>query len=338
MVRIDLRVRSAAGASGGFFFEKLGIKESYSDPKRLYHLLKAQGMDYVTFTDRDTIDGCKQIAHFPDTFISVALGARFPEDGCQVELVVLGIDEKIHQELQNLKEDIYEVVDYLQDQGIAHYLAHPLLDRDGRLTKTHLEKLLLLFDTWQLVDGHQPVGLAASLREVAGDAHGERLIVLSETHGFNRRQRDTLTFVGGSGDYSGMDVGRAFTEAGVEGLDAFLAALKRGEVTAQGAEGSAIHHTHGLIQLVHDAAVRQRSLGSFEWLHKTLFEGAQSVWLNKIPLIPTPEKIVRQVVGYDPDGAPKHQVIHDFYKNLLPFLVGRLRNLKGFDFQKSWIT
>ena len=61
--------------------------------------LKARGMDFVTITDHDTIDGCLQIADLPDTFISEQITTYFPHDPCKIHLLVWGISEAQHAEI-----------------------------------------------------------------------------------------------------------------------------------------------------------------------------------------------------------------------------------------------
>jgi len=47
-------------------------------------------MDFVTFTDDDSIGGCLEIADLPGSFLSESVTAIFPEDGVKVSLLVSG--------------------------------------------------------------------------------------------------------------------------------------------------------------------------------------------------------------------------------------------------------
>ena len=51
----------------------LGLPECATPPSEVYELAKRRGMDFVTITDHDTIDGALEIAHLPDVFISEEL-------------------------------------------------------------------------------------------------------------------------------------------------------------------------------------------------------------------------------------------------------------------------
>jgi predicted metal-dependent phosphoesterase TrpH len=70
--RCDLHIHSRHSArSEEWLFRRFDFPDSYSDPKQLYEQLLKRGMDYVTLTDHDSIDGCLEIAHLPRTFICI---------------------------------------------------------------------------------------------------------------------------------------------------------------------------------------------------------------------------------------------------------------------------
>ena len=53
----------------------LGLPECATPPEEVYELAKRRGMDFVTITDHDTIDGALAIADRPDVFVSEELTA-----------------------------------------------------------------------------------------------------------------------------------------------------------------------------------------------------------------------------------------------------------------------
>ena len=55
----------------------LGLPECATPPEEVYELAKRRGMDFVTITDHDTIDGALAIADRPDVFVSEELTACF---------------------------------------------------------------------------------------------------------------------------------------------------------------------------------------------------------------------------------------------------------------------
>jgi hypothetical protein len=92
-------------------------------PQELYALAKRRGMDFVTITDRDTIDGVMQIADRPDVFLSVELTA-FRRDSLRlVRVLCHGISAFDHEWLQRRSHDLDVCLAYLREHSIAHSLA-----------------------------------------------------------------------------------------------------------------------------------------------------------------------------------------------------------------------
>ena len=141
MSRCDLHVHSRASErSEEWLFRRFDLPDSYSLPKDLYAALRAKGMDFVTITDHDTIDGCLQIADLPNTVISEQVTTYFPHDPCKIHLLVWGITEAQHAEIARVRDNIFELQSYLQRAAIAHAVAHPLYSINGKLEATHLER------------------------------------------------------------------------------------------------------------------------------------------------------------------------------------------------------
>ena len=87
--RCDLHVHSRYSTdSGNFALRRARLGESYTDPLRVYRSARAQGMRFVTLTDHNTIEGALRIAHLPDTFLSVEVTTRFPEDDLPLHVLV----------------------------------------------------------------------------------------------------------------------------------------------------------------------------------------------------------------------------------------------------------
>ena len=149
-MRIDLHVHSKFSTRPSqWLLQKLGCPESFTEPHEIYHIAKTRGMTLVTITDHNRIEGALEIAHLPDAFVSEEITTYFPEDRCKIHVLALNIDEAQHRDIQKVRENIYELVDYLLAAGILHILAHPLFSVNDRLTVTHLEKLLLLFKNFE---------------------------------------------------------------------------------------------------------------------------------------------------------------------------------------------
>ncbi len=110
-------------------------------------------MDFVTITDHDTIEGCLAISPLPDTFVSEQVTTYFPQDPCKINLLVWGLSEAQHAEICRLRDNIFDLQAFLQQQTLAHAVAHPLYSINGKLTTSHLERLILLFQHFEGVNG-----------------------------------------------------------------------------------------------------------------------------------------------------------------------------------------
>ncbi|HSV62494.1 MAG TPA: PHP domain-containing protein, partial [Chthoniobacterales bacterium] len=146
MSRCDLHIHSRFSArSEEWLFRRFDFPDSYSDPRELYRLVREHGMDFVTITDHDTIEGNLEIADLAGTFISEEVTTHFPTDPCKIHLLVWGISEAQHAEIVRARDNIFDLQSYLQRESIAHSVAHPLYSINGKLEASHLERLILLF-------------------------------------------------------------------------------------------------------------------------------------------------------------------------------------------------
>jgi hypothetical protein len=103
----------------------LGLPECATLPEAVYDLAKRRGMDFVTITDHDTLDGVLQIADRSDVFISEELTARFRGDPQAVHVPCWGITPDDHEWLQAHAGEVEVVAEYLREHEIACALAHP---------------------------------------------------------------------------------------------------------------------------------------------------------------------------------------------------------------------
>src|SRR5262249_22263380 len=85
--------------------------------------------------------------------LSSEVTVAFPEDGAHLHCLVTGVSEAQHREIQRLAGNVYELRDYLVAEGIVHSVAHPLVRVNGRLSLTQLEKLLVLFNRFEGLNG-----------------------------------------------------------------------------------------------------------------------------------------------------------------------------------------
>jgi glycosyltransferase involved in cell wall biosynthesis/predicted metal-dependent phosphoesterase TrpH len=208
----------------------LGLPECATPPEEVYELAKRRGMDFVTITDHDTIDGCLELADRVDCFVSEELTARFAGEPQAVHVLCYGITPGDHEWLQANAGDLEACAAYLEDNEIVCALAHPFYNVDAPLLPRHRRRLAELFPIWEVRNGSR----AAELNMPAA--------VYTETHGG--------TGIGGSDDHAGVDIGRTFTEAPAAATpEEFLRHLRNGEAEAGGEQGSAAKWAHTAMAL-----------------------------------------------------------------------------------------
>ena len=229
--RVDMHCHSTASQLSKLGVQRsLGLPECATPPEEVYELAKRRGMDFVTITDHDTIDGCLELEDRPDCFVSEELTARFAGEPQAVHILCYGITLGDHEWLQAHSGDVEACAAYLHENGIVCALAHPFFNVAEPLTRRHRRRLAELFPIWEVRNGSR----AAELNMPA--------VVYIETRGG--------TGIGGSDDHAGVDIGRTFTKAPeARTPEEFLRHLLDGNAEAGGEQGSAAKWTHAAMAL-----------------------------------------------------------------------------------------
>jgi glycosyltransferase involved in cell wall biosynthesis/predicted metal-dependent phosphoesterase TrpH len=235
--RVDMHCHSTASSHSRLGVQRsLGLPECATPPDEVYDLAKRRGMDFVTITDHDTIDGCLQLADRDDCFVSEELTARFAGEPQAVHVLCYGITPGDHEWLQAHAGDLEACTAYLQEGGIACALAHPFYNVGAPLTARHRRRLAELFPVWEVRNGSR----AAELNMPAA--------IYIDTHGG--------TGIGGSDDHAGVDIGRTYTAVPAAATpEEFLQRLRDGDAGAGGEQGSAAKWAHTAMALATRALV-----------------------------------------------------------------------------------
>jgi glycosyltransferase involved in cell wall biosynthesis/predicted metal-dependent phosphoesterase TrpH len=229
--RVDMHCHSSASQVSKLGVARaMGLPECATPPQEVYELAKRRGMDFVTITDHDTIDGVLEIAERPDVFISEELTAHFRGEPQAVHVLCYGISPDDHEWLQGHRGDVELCAAYMYERDILCALAHPYFTVAAPLTARHRRRLAELFGVWEVRNGAR----AAELNRPAATYVATR---------------DGVG-VGGSDDHAGVDIGRTFTEAPPARTPAeFIEHVRAGSVSARGAQGSAAKWAHAAIAL-----------------------------------------------------------------------------------------
>ena len=254
-VRIDLHVHSRFSSRPySWFLRSAHSAECYTEPAAVYKTAKLRGMNLVTLSDHDTIDGALELCALgPDTFISEEVSARFPEDGCIVHTIAVDITEGQHREIQALRGNVYELVSYLHHQGVEFFLCHPLSEVNRRLQTSHLERCLLMFRNLEIRNGTRDAVHEQCLRQILAGLSPATIARYAERHPqtpvLNPHGRYGV--VGGSDDHAGLSLARAFTTFdGERSGQGVTAALRERRTAPGGLPGTTIvleHNVYGVL-------------------------------------------------------------------------------------------
>ena len=261
MSRCDLHIHSRFSArSEEWLFRRFDFPDSYSDPREVYRQLRARGMDFVTITDHDTIEGCLQIADQPHTFLSEQVTTYFPQDACKIHILVWGISEAQHTAITAVRDNVFELQKYLQAEDIAHAVAHPLYSINGKLAATHLERLILLFKHFEGINGLRDALLSDLAQQLLAGLTPEKIEAYATRHNLapthSEPWRKVLT--GGSDDHGGQFIASAYTETPTATSPAeFLAHVRNGACAPRGRGGTPLALSHGFYNTL-SAFIRDR--------------------------------------------------------------------------------
>ena len=286
--KIDMHCHSTASEHSKLGVQRaLGLPECATPPEEVYELAKRRGMDFVTITDHDTIDGCLQLADRPDAFISEELTAWFPGEPQAVHILCYGITPEDHSWLQEHARDLEAAAAYLQERGIARALAHPFYAVEAPLAPRHRRRLAELFDVWEVRNGSR----ASELNMPAA--------VYIDTHGG--------TGIAGSDDHAGVDIGRTFTETPAASTpEEFLRHIREGRAGARGDQGSAAKWAHSAIALATRVlAADEWEDGEYEPVHPGTNPAAAEATAEHVAGL-DPETVLRMAERIVHEGGERH--------------------------------
>jgi glycosyltransferase involved in cell wall biosynthesis len=247
--RTDLHIHSRHSTrAADWVLRRLDFPASASDPLELYGMLRAAGMRFVTLTDQNTIDGCLEIAHMPDVILGEEVATVFPEDDCRIHVLVWGLNEAQHREIEKARESIYDLQAYLFAQNLAHSIAHPFHSLNGKLGPLHLQKLALMFRHFEGINGRYGELASASAQSLLGNLTPRHIEIFNARTGLEPTHPEPWrkVFTGGSDDHGGTHPAGAFTEtAACATAEDFLQNIREGRCEAAGRAGTPLAMAHG---------------------------------------------------------------------------------------------
>ncbi len=213
----------------------LGSRDSYSDPERIYDTAKRRGMDLVSITDHDSLDGCLEFLDrhpdSPDFIVGEEIECTFPDwrdhkgNPLKAHIGAWDLDERIHGEVQPLRDNAVELVAYLRQEDLPFAINHLFFYFHEQLTvEEYVAGMLSLFPAFETRNG-------AMLRE-----QNELIMELLGARSAGSR---ALGQVAGSDAHTLTRIGLTYTEVPSTTRAQFLAGLKAGRGQVHGEHGTA---------------------------------------------------------------------------------------------------
>lgn len=292
-MRVDTHVHTSFSGNTTIYPLKYLLRESYNSPDGVYRRAKARGMDLVAITDHDTIAGALTIADRPDVLVGCEVTASFPEDGVRVHLGVLGVTAVHHREMQRLRFNIRELLQYLNREELFVSLNHVASRINGNVTAAHIAQIMPWINGIEVRNGSR---LPVQNRTAQALSEGYRKVP-----------------VAGSDSHTRRGIGRTFVEAPhARTRDEFLTELAAGRVRVHGGEGHYFTMASDIVRIA--AGFYQERLGDVarkpgNWRTHAIAAGA----LVGLPLLAVPLVL-----------AAAHFMLEDrFNRSLLFDLVAR---------------
>jgi predicted metal-dependent phosphoesterase TrpH len=243
-VRCDLHVHSLhSGAADLPVLRHLG-RECYSEPEAVYEQARRRGMDLVTLTDHDSIEGALRLAHHPDTFVSEEVTLHL-EGGRQLHLGVFDITERQHAAIQERRRDPEALFAYLFEQRVPACVNHLFSALTGERVLGDLEVPLGRLPLIETLNGSQPAGHNAGAGRMG--------------------RRAGMSPVGGSDSHTLAGVARAWTKVPrARTRREFLEGLRQGLTVVGGRSGTYARLTGEVVRIFaagYQDALRAQSPG-----------------------------------------------------------------------------
>src|SRR5262245_41903924 len=251
--RADLHVHSKySDRPSEWILRRIGAPECYTPPATIYSTARRRGMDFVTISDHNCIQGALEIAHLPGVFVSNEVTAYFPEDDCKIHVLCWNITEAQFEEIQRLRQNIVELRDYFVAQGIVHSCAHPLYDINDRLTIERFEQLLLLFNVFEAMNGGRSRRGNDLVLAILKHLTREQFEGMANRHNIAPvgEQPWVKGVTGGSDDHSGAFIAKGFTACPASGSPAeFLNHVFERRSMSGGLDGTPLSFAHSLYSI-----------------------------------------------------------------------------------------
>ena len=202
----------------------LRCRDCYSKPIDVYRTAKKRGMDWVTITDHDSIDGRKELLDkhgpLPDFIMGEEVSTWFPEFRHAIHIGVYGLTKIHHREMQPLRKNGNELVAYLKEQNLLFALNHIFHDfAHTEHVRDYIRRMVELFQIFEVRNGFQQ------------RVHSE---FIEELLGHFRSGSGPRSVIAGSDAHTLRRIGRTYTASYATNREEFLEDIRDGKTMVFG--------------------------------------------------------------------------------------------------------
>ncbi len=301
-MRCDLHVHTRYSGPVGLPILRHLTRECYSDPLEVYHVAKRRGMDLVTITDHDTIEGAMTLAHLPDFIVGEEVTCEIGP-GREIHLGVWDLNEKKHEEIAARRRDPEALFAWLAENRVPACINHPFSPLTGRREVSDFHRA---FQGIALIEAHNGMMPPATneFARVAG-------------------LREGLAPVGGSDAHTLAGVAHAFTTVPrAADRHEFLEGLRAGFTVPSGGAGSYGRLTDAVFRVFGGALLESSSVALRSLRDLARFAAVAAA----LPLMAMAPLITLLSYGHESWGGRKH---HAFYRRSRSAAPARKRSLLG---------
>ena len=190
--RADLHVHTSF--SGWGHLRGIGAQDCYVTPGAAFDAARARGMDFVCFTDHNTISGALDfLSRRPQDEDRVIIGEEvdtwIPGSSQRLHIGVFDVDERLHTDVTRLRGNCFELIAELRSRQAFFALNHPFRGfRSIRSARRHLARVLSLVPAIEICNGSDPPSHSAILKAMidSGVAGPKVLLGGSDAHRTSR--------------------------------------------------------------------------------------------------------------------------------------------------------
>jgi len=264
MARADMHVHSKHSMHPSeWFLQRLGAAESYTEPEFIYREALEKKMNFITITDHNTAEGSFYLKEkYPGkTFSGVEVTSYFPEDGCKAHILIYGFTPGEFEHINIIRDDIYKLRAYIKDKKLAYSVAHATYSVNGKLTESHLEKFILLFDVFESINGSRDSASNRTWNHILSGLTPEFIDSIYDRHRIEPMSADPWIkgFTGGTDDHAGIFIAKTFTETAGGSPEEFLESIRNKHSLAGGRHNDFKGLAFAIYKIAYDFSRRKGS-------------------------------------------------------------------------------